>query len=445
MTHIWELYEDLKEIVYVSDADTYEIVYINRYGREFFGLQSQDELKGRHCYEVLQKCSSPCAICSNKHLKVGQFHEWRYYNGLLGKTFLLKDTLIEENGRRYRLEISIDIGETDIQKKTIKEFSSNEAMVNDAIRLSLAESTPEKGIRVLLKHLGQSLKSDRVYIFEGLPGMPVKNTYEWCAGGVEPQIDYLQEVPFEVVSLWYEAFRDGENIVIKGLDSIRLSHPKVYETLLPQQVDTLVVSPIVNNGQVVGFYGVDNPPKEFLNHISVMFMVMGYFISSLLKRRDLLARLEYMSYVDPLTGALNRNSMNEFIAHVDHSASIGIVYFDVMGLKLINDTQGHLAGDELLMRTYRCLCEIFPRKSVFRIGGDEFLVLDSHVGEDEQNARVQRLKEILPEHDLNLAVGAIWEKQCNGRIVELMKQADERMYEEKAAYYSTRQNNRRNR
>ncbi len=445
MTHIWELYEDLKEIVYVSDADTYEIVYINRYGREFFGLQSQDELKGRHCYEVLQKCSSPCAICSNKHLKVGQFHEWRYYNGLLGKTFLLKDTLIEENGRRYRLEISIDIGETDIQKKTIKEFSSNEAMVNDAIRLSLAESTPEKGIRVLLKHLGQSLKSDRVYIFEGLPGMPVKNTYEWCAGGVEPQIDYLQEVPFEVVSLWYEAFRDGENIVIKGLDSIRLSHPRVYETLLPQQVDTLVVSPIVNNGQVVGFYGVDNPPKEFLNHISVMFMVMGYFISSLLKRRDLLARLEYMSYVDPLTGALNRNSMNEFIAHVDHSASIGIVYFDVMGLKLINDTQGHLAGDELLMRTYRCLCEIFPRESIFRIGGDEFLVLDSHVEEDEQNARVQRLKEILPEHDLNLAVGAIWEKQCNGRIVELMKQADERMYEEKAAYYSTRQNNRRNR
>ncbi len=445
MTHIWELYEDLKEIVYVSDVDTYEIVYINRYGREFFGLQSQDELKGRHCYEVLQKCSSPCAICSNKQLKVGQFHEWRYYNGLLGKTFLLKDTLIEENGRRYRLEISIDIGETDIQKKTIKEFSSNEAMVNDAIRLSLAESTPEKGIRVLLKHLGQSLKSDRVYIFEGLPGMPVKNTYEWCAGGVEPQIDYLQEVPFEVVSLWYEAFRDGENIVIKGLDSIRLSHPKVYETLLPQQVDTLVVSPIVNNGQVVGFYGVDNPPKEFLNHISVMFMVMGYFISSLLKRRDLLARLEYMSYVDPLTGALNRNSMNEFIAHVDHSASIGIVYFDVMGLKLINDTQGHLAGDELLMRTYRCLCEIFPRESVFRIGGDEFLVLDSHVGEDEQNARVQRLKEILPEHDLNLAVGTIWEKQCNGRIIELMKQADERMYEEKAAYYSTRRNNRRNR
>ncbi len=445
MKHVWDIYEDLKEIVYVSDIDTYEIVYINRYGRDFFGIRSMEELAGRPCHDILQNCSTPCAICTNAKLKVGQFYEWRYYNGILGKTFLLKDTLIEEDGRRYRLEISIDISETDIQKKTIKEFSSNEAMVNDAIRLSLAEPTPEKGIQVLLKHLGQSLKSDRVYIFEGLPGRPVTNTYEWCSGGVEPQIDFLQEVPFDVVALWYESFHDGENIVIKGLESIRQSHPKVYEALLPQQVDTLVVSPILNDGQIVGFYGVDNPPKEFLNHISVMFMVMGYFISSLLKRRDLLSRLEHMSYVDPLTGALNRNSMNEFIAHVDHSASIGIIYFDVMGLKQVNDTEGHLAGDKLLTRTYECLCEVFPRECVFRIGGDEFLALGSNVDREDQEARIRRLRAIMPEQGVNLAIGATWEPRCNGRIVELMKEADERMYAEKAAYYSSHQNNRRNR
>ncbi len=445
MSNFWDMYENMQEVVYVTDMDSYELVYINKYGRENYGVASLEELRGRRCYDLLQKCSSPCSICTNSHLKPGQFYEWRYYNGLLGKTFLIKDTMIVENGHRYRLEIAIDLGEVDKQKKAIKEFTSNETMVNDALRLSLSEPTPEKSIEVLLKHLGQSLKSDRVYIFEERDNGTVCNTYEWCAGGVEPQKDFLQEVPFEVVSLWYDTFRRGENIIVKGLESIRESDPKVYEALLPQQVDSLVVSPLIMNDKIIGFYGVDNPPKEFLNHISVMFMVLGYFISSILKRRNLVERLEKLSYYDQLTGGLNRHGMNEFIATVDHNASIAIIYCDVMGLKKVNDTQGHLAGDALLVRAYECLCNTFSKETVFRIGGDEFLVLRSNATKEEMDEKVQHLRDNMASFDLQFAVGAVWEPKCNGRIAELMKQADAQMYEDKAAYYSEHPNERRNR
>ncbi len=363
----------------------------------------------------------------------------------MGKSFLIKDTMIEKDGHRYRLEITIDIGETDIQKKAIKEFTSNETMVNDALRLSLSEPTPEKSIQVLLKHLGQSLKSDRVYIFEETDRHTVKNTYEWCAGGVEPQQEYLQDVPFEVVELWYEKFRKNENIVIKSLESVRLSDPKVYETLLPQQIDSLVVSPLMIDDKIIGFYGVDNPPKEFLNHISVMFMVLGYFISSILKRRNLVERLENLSYVDQLTGALNRHGMNEFIAHADPNASIGIIYCDVMGLKKVNDTLGHLAGDQLLVRAYECLKGIFGEKGVFRIGGDEFLVMRSEVTGEEMEQNLRRLKDTMACYDLEFAIGSVWEDKCSGRITELMKQADARMYADKARYYTMHPHDRRNR
>ncbi len=437
MKHFWEIYENMKEIVYVTDIDTDEVVYINKFGREKFQIHSMEEVVGQPCYRVLQNCSTRCSICPNKRLKAGEFYEWKYHNGILGKTFLLKDTIVEQDGKQYHLEIAIDISEMDEQKKTIKEFASNEALVNDALRLALAESTPEKSLEVLLNHLGQSLRCDRVYIFEQIDKDTVKNTYEWCAMGVEPQKEYLQDVPFEVVSLWYEAFHENRNIVIKSLESIKESDPKVYETLLPQQVDSLVVSPLVIKGEIVGFYGVDNPPKEFLNHISVMFMVLGYFISSMIRRRNLVDRLAKMSYYDQLTGARNRHGMNEFVAKVDHEASIGIVYCDVMGLKNVNDTKGHLEGDALLVRAYECLCNAFPKETVFRVGGDEFLAMSSNVSKEDMDEKVQKLRNSMDAHDVKFAVGTVWEPQCNGRIQELLKQADASMYKDKEEYYKT--------
>ncbi len=436
MKKLWEFYENMNEVVYVSDIDTYEIVYMNRYGREKIGIQSLDELKGQPCYRVLQKCSEPCSICTNDKLKAGEFYEWKYYNELFGKMYSLKDTLIEQDGRKYRMEISVEFSDTEEHERTIEEFASNEALVNEALRRALAESTPDKSLAVLLRYLGQSLKSERVYIFEETPNHTFNNTYEWCAEGVEPQIEHLQEVPAEAVQLWYEAFHKNENVIIKSLASIKDSNPVAYEYLLPQKIDSLVVSPILVNGEIIGFYGVDNPPESFLNHISVMFMVLGHFISSILKRRDLVRRLEKLSYRDQLTGALNRHGMNAFMADVDHDASIGIIYCDVMGLKVVNDTQGHLAGDALLIRAYECLRNTFPDRMVFRIGGDEFLVMSSDISREDMEEKLMKVNSDMPKFGVNMATGWVWEPQCNGRIAELLKIADHRMYEEKEQYYA---------
>ncbi len=437
MKNYWELYENMNEVVYVIDIDTFDVVYVNRYGRELFNIKNIDDIKGIPCYKVLQGCSQQCSICTNSKLKAGEFLEWKHHNALVDKTYFVKDTLITDGNKRYRMEIAIDVSEMDEQKQVIKEFSSNEALVNNALRLSLSESTPEKSIKTLLNHLGQSLRSDRVYIFEETETGTVTNTYEWCAEGVEPQIENLKDVPFSVVSLWYQKFNKNENIVIKSLASIKDKDPEAYEVLLPQQIDSLVVSPLIINDKIVGFYGVDNPPKDFLNHISVMFMVLGYFISSIIKRRNLVNKLERLSYYDQLTGALNRHGMNEFIANVDHNASIGILYCDVMGLKEINDTKGHLEGDAHLIKCYKCLEKIFGNENVFRIGGDEFLVMSSNVTQEFAEQKLDELKDKMKSSDVHLALGYVWKPKCDGKITELLKDADEKMYDDKNRYYIT--------
>lgn len=443
MTALWDFFENLDEIVYVSDMDTYEIIYMNRRARDMHRISSNEDMKGRMCYEVLQGCLTPCAMCHNDKLRPGEFYEWTYYNPILGKTFAVKDTMLEKDGRRYHMKLTIDITIQERQKQAIREFTANETLINEGLRLALSAQTPDKSLEVLLQYLGQSLKSDRVYIFEETPDHTFNNTYEWCANGVTPQKDNLQNVPYATVQIWYQSFMKNQNILIKDLEHIRSSDPLAYDYLVPQSIHSLVVSPLIFNKEIIGFYGIDNPPQEFLNHISVMFQVMGHFIVSILKRRDLVKRLEALSYYDQLTGAKNRHGMNDFIASVNHEESIGILYCDVMGLKKVNDTLGHLAGDALLIRAYQCLLRQFPGDFIFRIGGDEFLVMHSGISEEYLNRQVQLLKEDMPRHSLSMALGWVWRPRCAGQITELLKEADQRMYDDKRAYYQAFPNERR--
>lgn len=436
MKKIWEFYENMDEIVYASDMDTYEIIYMNRKAREVYGFHSMEEIAGKKCYEVLQGCSCPCAICTNRNLKPGYFEEWQYFNPILGKTYALKDTMTEEEGKHYRVEIAIDMSIQEQQSKTIREFTYNETMINEGLRIALAAPTPEKSIAVLLEYLGQALRSERVYIFEETKQGTFDNTYEWCANGVIPQKENLQDVPFEVVKLWLQRFRHNENVIIKDVESIRENDPAVYEYLKPQNIHALVVGPLMNDNKIIGFYGVDNPPGEYLNHISTMFQIMGHFIISLLRRRDLVKRLENLSLYDQMTGIGNRHAMNAYVDAMQKEQSIGILYGDVMGLKKVNDREGHQAGDKLLLRVCECLKRQFGDYSLFRIGGDEFLALCAGITEEELLGRAGALREDMQENSALMAIGSVWRSHSRENMDKLLAEADSRMYEDKRRYYA---------
>ena len=90
MERIWNFFENMNEYVYVADADTHELVYMNKKMRDTYGIHSKEELAGKKCYELLQNSSLPCTICNNDELQEGQFKEWRYFNPLLNKINTLK-------------------------------------------------------------------------------------------------------------------------------------------------------------------------------------------------------------------------------------------------------------------------------------------------------------------------------------------------------------------
>lgn len=436
MQAIYNFFENMNEVVYVADMDTHELVYLNKKGLDAYGLQSLDDIRGRKCHDVLQHASAPCTICTNDELRLGHFKEWEYHNPAIDRHFMLKDTMMLVDGRRYRIEIAIDMTLQEKQRSMFDSYQKVEEIVNAGLRLAMTTKTPDRGINVLLEYLGKALQADRTYIFERNDRGNDDNTYEWVAAGASSEKATLQDLPAEVNAHWYNAFRKDEIIVIRDVEEIREEDPLQYENLKRQNISTLVGIPLYEKGVAIGFYGVDNPPRHLLSYSADILQIMGHFIISLLRSRNLIAQLREMSSHDRLTGFGNRYALDDYAATLDGRGSLGVVFCDITGLKGVNDTRGHTEGDMLILRACDCLKKAFGGWSLFRIGGDEFLVLCRGIERAELMDRITNLKEKLQESDVVMALGIAWYDNCfTSNIDKLMIEAEMRMYRDKAAYY----------
>lgn len=441
MNNIWEFFDDIKEIAYASDIESREIVYMNKAAMEKHGISSIEEVKGKHCYELFRGNSASCAICKGRELTEGKFTEWKYFNPVLGNYVLVFGTITEITGRKCRFEVTINVGKEE-KHNTLDEYEDLESLVNNGIKFAMSEPNPDKSIDILLEFLGKALGGERAYIFEKNPMGNDDNTYEWTAAGVTPEKDNLQNLPPEVCANWYKDFSANKNIVIEDLEEIRYSDPLQYDNLKRQNIHSIVVVPLFTDSKVTGFYGIDNPPKQHMNYALNMLQIVGYFISSTIKRRDMMNELRDMSHTDRLTALGNRYAMDKYISDVSETENIGVVYCDITGLKRANDTYGHKKGDELICRAAYILKTAFREYGLFRVGGDEMLALCRNISEAELAERVENLREMIGEQEKKpdetavvMAVGSAWGKAGDKNISSLMHEAERLMYEEKSEYY----------
>jgi len=339
LKNVWSVFQNLGEFVYASDIETNELVYLNRKAMDTFGLKSIDEIKGRKCYEVLQGSNLPCALCTNNQLSVGNYVEWGYYNHVIDRHLMVKDTMVEDpdTGKKYRIGITIDVtGHTTketAQDDILKIYQKMEMLVNKGMKEAISAEAPDESIDIILEYMGKALCGERTYVFEQNQNGGDDNTYEWCASGVHSEKENLQNLPPEVCAQWYRCFDEGKDIMIQDLEEIKESDPLQYENLKRQGIRSLVVVPLYDNGKVIAFYGVDNPPPIFLEYSHDILQIAAAFLLACLKRRKLLAKLMELSYKDALTGIGNRFAMTNYIRQMDRKQSVAVVYCDVTGLK----------------------------------------------------------------------------------------------------------------
>lgn len=168
--------------------------------------------------------------------------------------------------------------------KTIIKY---ELVINEALRSALNYDTPDEQINEFIRFFGKHIGSDRIYIFEDCEERHcTDNTYEWCAEGIVPEIDALQNVDMDVIDWWYEAFSKGESVIINDIEDIREAHDMSYHILKKQNVKNVVVCPLYYKDEIRGFFGVDNPPKSDYRGLTTFLDMIGTLLISFLKLRN---------------------------------------------------------------------------------------------------------------------------------------------------------------
>lgn len=166
-----------------------------------------------------------------------------------------------------------------------------------------------------------------------------------------------------------------------------------------------------------------------------------WVIRDISERKRAEEKLRYLSTHDPLTGLYNRLYFEEELERLERSRlfPVGVVMIDVDGLKQINDTLGHAAGDKLLQKAGRLLVTVFRGEDmVARIGGDEFVVLLPAADEAAVSKALERVRSSLSAQVadgdgalLSLSLGMATATQPE-TLLDALKLADKDMYQNKA-------------
>lgn len=429
---MFELLNEMLELIYIADTHTYELLFMNTMGKKKFQI---DKLDGLICYQVLQGLDAPCPFCTNALLTADKTYNWSFTNHLTGCHYVLKDKLIEWEGRSARIEIAVDDTESENEKIALKDLLDAEKMVMDCAKQLYQTADIAGTINSVLAQTGMFLEAERAYIFD-INHAQMRNTYEWCAEGIEPQIQNLQNLDVSMIAHWMPGFRRQECVTLNSTEDMLVDSPSGYQTLTQQGIRNLVVAPLEKEGEVVGYIGVDNPPAGVVANIAPLFRTLSYFLMAAMRRAEDEERLAKLSYYDMLTGFYNRNRFMQDMAQLEgFHGSIGVAYLDINGLKDVNDRHGHSYGDRVLFLCARKIAETLVVGDFYRIGGDEFLVLCKGVTQGKFTALVEQLRAAFAhDSECRAAVGYQWAEAAED-IQRLVAKADAMMYQEKQRYY----------
>jgi diguanylate cyclase (GGDEF)-like protein len=319
-------------------------------------------------------------------------------------------------------------------QKTLAQISSE--LVNQSL------DDFDQKINYSLKKLGNYFGIDRSYIFKiHRDKNTMSNKYEWTAAGIESEKEKLQDLKNEKYKWWLKELENKEIIVIESLDQLGEEAAAEKDTLRKQNVNSLIVLPIFIEEELYGFFGFDfvnstvNFNQQQIDQIKIFADVIARAIS---KHLDNL-KINKLSYYDSLTELYNRRFFEVELERLDSNRQlpISIIMADLNGLKIINDSYGHKMGDQMLKKAAEILKSSLREDDILaRQGGDEFVVLLPQTDAAECADIIKRIKANtglvedlkLP---LSIALGQATKVKPDENIEEIIKKADNQMYENK--------------
>ena len=379
--------KDLPWPVCIENVNS-SIVYVNIVFEKMFHINCE-KAEGKHFdkvlkFEVLKDCDSKMndKDLSIKKIKLGQ------------KTYKVYNISLKDNDNKvYAIfKIIVDISERIDREIKLKKQTSILRTIIDALPESIFYKDKES------RFIGYNKTFEEFYKNIGVTEI---------LGKTDIEVYNNKEIAENFMKIDQE---------IMDTKKIKYYEQRVKDELGDDIIEECVKIPVIDDeGELWGVVGLARNITE---------------------RKAIEKRLRYLSEVDILTNLYNRYSFEEKVKELDKEEyyPLGIIMGDVNGLKIVNDTFGHLEGDKLLINTANILKEICnPNKYIFRWGGDEFMILMPNSDEkkcvDIMKKINKRCREIQYDFiQINIALGEVVKKSIDEDVYECIKKAEEKVY-----------------
>lgn len=212
--------------------------------------------------------------------------------------------------------------------------------------------------------------------------------------------------------------------------------PEFYDFLKNHDIQKVYYAVVISNNSNSHVLGVINPRRiyitELLREVAVCFAMA-------IHNKKHLTRTEDLALTDSLTGVKNRLAYKQDIKNmvIKDTKQFACIYIDVNELHHFNNKNGHAVGDQMLVFIAQILKEEFSDCSVYRLGGDEFLIFVNGISSDVVKQRILNANTKIEEMKYNISIGLKYNNE-NLSIEELVTCAEKFMYEEKTKYYQNK-------
>ncbi len=375
--------DSLDALVYVTDPETHEVLFVNKRGRDLWG-----EVESAKCWQLTQAgATGPCAFCTGDNGEPVR----EFYSSADGRWYDCRYRPIQwSDGREVRLAVATDI--------------STRKQTEDALRAS------EERYRLLVEHANEGIMviQDGFYRY-------VNDKAVQIFGHGRAQL--LSTPALEFV------YPDDRHLIL----ALRKERAEGHHVAVRRRFR------VVTAGGDARWVETNSAVIEWQRRSAVLVLMTD--VSDLLEAEE---KLRYLSFHDQVTGLYNRAFFEEEFARLntDRQLPISVIMMDVDGLKLVNDAFGHQQGDKLLSLVAQAARSAVRREDVVaRWGGDEFVILLPKTSCEVARQVCQRIRVAIaqaPSESVppSISMGYATKSEA-GDERNLLKEAEELLYREK--------------
>lgn len=283
-----QLLENLSEGIGIVDLDE-TFIYANPAGELIFGA-SPGELRNRNLREFTN--IDQFSIIQLESKKRGQGEKNNYELDIVTSEGVKKTILIsgsphyDKKGNRIgTLGMFTDITEKKNDERELQRRLKFELIVSEISNdfVHLERKYLDHSVNRALEKIGNFAGVDRSYIFlfaDG--GLFCNNTHEWCAEGIEPQIENLKDVPLDLMPWWMDKLKKFETIHIPLVADLPPEAQAEKEILEAQDIKSLLVIPLLTSDSVIGFLGFDSVAeiKEWQDQDILLLSMLGEILGN---------------------------------------------------------------------------------------------------------------------------------------------------------------------